>query len=258
MQLRWTEQPETGLPILKAEARDLAEETPIFRYPRIPHISRFPQVKDFDSGHPYDGFHEEVAQHVIEYSLALGTWVIEEKMDGRNLGIGVDDWGEAYLQSRGARLNKKKRHKEWGPLLEWFNIRKKEFAKYLWPNLMLFGEWMYSEASMYGSEKGIKYVDLPDMFLAFDVYDIDAGLFYSVEQRDELVDVIGLDLVPRISTGGTDVVTVYMHIGRSKYAAGPMEGVVARSYDGSHRFKMLNPDLMIPTAAVTDTHIPIC
>jgi len=64
----------------------------------------------------------------------------------------------------------------------------------LTPDTTLFGEWLYARHS-------IHYTQLPDLFLAFDIYDKKKGRFLSRESRDRLLEGTGIHTVPLLGHG---------------------------------------------------------
>ncbi|KAI9193349.1 uncharacterized protein BJ171DRAFT_528948 [Polychytrium aggregatum] len=98
---------------------------------------------------------------------------IEEKVDGANLGFRISPTtGEIECQNRSHYVNSKS-HPQFKELRNWMFQHEHSLRKILSSaNLILFGEWMYAKHS-------IHYLNLPDYFIAFDIYDVDAGTFYS-------------------------------------------------------------------------------
>jgi hypothetical protein len=86
---------------------------------------------------------------------------------------------------------------------------------------MLFGEWCFAVHS-------VRYDALPDWFLAFDVYDREAGRFWSAERRDVLVHELGLARVPELARGRFTLAEVQKLLGPSRLAPGLMEGLYLR------------------------------
>ena len=103
---------------------------------------------------------------------------------------------------------------------------------------MLFGEWCFAAHS-------IHYSRLPDWFLAFDVYDVKAARFWSVQRRDILVKEVGLNSAPLIFHGLTDIQEATKLLGPSKLTDGPAEGIYLRWDEGGflgQRAKLVRPE----------------
>ena len=73
-----------------------------------------------------------------------GTVIVEEKVDGANLGLSVGPDGRVRAQSRGNYLAPGRCHAQWSPLWLWLAQREEALAKALGSELMLFGEWAYA------------------------------------------------------------------------------------------------------------------
>src|SRR5262245_16959926 len=155
------------------------------RFPRTPHliwlgrrIPRDDKVLSLEEGTEF-----------LKHSL-----IVEEKVDGANLGISVGDQGELKVQNRGSFLSWDSLHPQFKPLPRWISTHRRVLTAALGSGLILFGEWCYAIHSVH-------YTRLPDWFLAFDVYDRTAGKFWSVERRNSLADEVGLATVPEIARG---------------------------------------------------------
>ena len=89
---------------------------------------------------------------------------VEEKIDGANLGISFQSDGTIHLQNRGHRIGEPFVG-QWEPLTVWLNSRVDCLFDVLMDRYILFGEWCYVTHS-------IHYDNLPDWFIAFDVFDM--------------------------------------------------------------------------------------
>ena len=119
--------------------------------------------------------------------------VVEEKVDGANLGLSFDDEGALRFQNRGNWLQGKL-DGQWSPLRGWVAKYEARLRNVLPPNHILFGEWCYARHS-------VLYKQLPDWFLMFDVYDSLAKRFWSVARRNALIKTAGLASVPELAKG---------------------------------------------------------
>lgn len=186
--------------------------TAFFRFPHTPHLAWLGE------GQPRDD--KVLAPHEARELLAH-TVVVEEKVDGANLGFSVDDDGSLRAQNRGAHLAIEAPRGQWKPLKRWLAPRTHDLAEALFPDLMLFGEWCYAVHS-------VRYTRLPDWFLTFDVYDRASGEFWSVARRDALAAKLGLAVVPRLGVGQFDLPQLKALLGGSRLADGPAEGLYVR------------------------------
>lgn len=102
--------------------------------------------------------------------------IIEEKIDGANLGISFDNAGTIRAQNRGAILQLPMTG-QWKALPEWLAFRRELLFEVLSDRYILFGEWCYAKHSIF-------YNQLPDWFVGFDVFDSRKNRFVSREARD--------------------------------------------------------------------------
>ena len=92
--------------------------------------------------------------------------VVEEKVDGANLGISINAQWRLRVQNRSTRSST---HKQFSTLDAWLEAHSSALFQVMEPERhVLFGEWLYAKHS-------IHYTRLPDYFLAFDLYDWRTG-----------------------------------------------------------------------------------
>lgn len=183
-----------------------------FRFPHTPHLAWLGE------GTPRD---DKVLAPDEAAELLSGEVVVEEKLDGANLGISVGEDGVMRVQNRGTYLTRDNAHPQFRPLFDWLETRRVELEDALFPSLMLFGEWCVAVHS-------VRYSQLPDWFLAFDVYDREAGRFWSTQRRNALVDRLGLARVPQVARGRFDLPGLEALMGDSRFTDDPAEGLYIR------------------------------
>jgi ATP-dependent RNA circularization protein (DNA/RNA ligase family) len=149
---------------------------------------------------------------------------IEEKVDGACVGISLIPTGELRVQNRGSYLAPGV-HPQFRPLWSWLAAHEKALRDTLASGWILFGEWCYAQHSVY-------YDALSDWFLAFDVYDRQAGRFWSRERRNELAQRAGIATVPFIGAGTFGRTSLEKHLGQSMLGSEPMEGLYLRWDEG--------------------------
>lgn len=186
--------------------------TEFVRFPKTPHLMWL------GSGRPRD---DKVLSPVDVRELLSHVVVVEEKLDGANIGISVGSEQALHVQNRGAILSWDSAHPQFKPLRQWLSARHHVLVDALRSELMLFGEWCYAKHS-------IHYTRLPDWFVAFDVYDRPAGKFWNVERRDAFVLDLGLTVVPSLAKGRFDFEGIKGLLGSSRFADGPAEGLYVR------------------------------
>jgi ATP-dependent RNA circularization protein (DNA/RNA ligase family) len=202
--------------------------TEFFRFPRTPHLIWL------GTGEARD---DKVLSADEASALLSSTVLIEEKVDGANVGLSASD-NRIRAQNRGAYIERQTCHPQFKPLFRWLDVHRHSLSEALDPNLILFGEWCYAVHS-------VRYTKLSDWFLAFDVYDRSRNEFWSAARRDELVDRIGLARVPKIAEGRFDLAEIVRMLGASQLTNGPAEGVyVRRDVDGTlvGRAKVVRPE----------------
>ena len=117
---------------------------------------------------------------------------IEEKVDGANLGISIDTDLKLCVQNRSHFINSKT-HKQFSTLDAWLTENSSSLHQILEPGQhVLFGEWLYAKHS-------IRYTRLPGYFMAFDIYDREAGKFFSWRERNRRLEGSGIPTVRQIA-----------------------------------------------------------
>lgn len=203
-----------------------------FRFPHTPHIAWLA------AGTPRD---DKVLSPDEGKALLSQPVVVEEKLDGANMGISFNSEGVLHVQNRGQYLNKPYGG-QFARLDEWLVVREDALFDALGDQLMLFGEWCAARHSL-------DYETLPDWFLAFDVYDRATGRFWSTRRRHELAERLQVREVPRVSRGVTTLEELieWVRAHRSHYRDGTLEGVVIRQEDEDWllgRAKLVRPDFV--------------
>lgn len=203
-----------------------------FRFPTTPHLAWL--AKD---GMPRD---DKVLSPAEAQALLSGDVVVEEKLDGANLGLSLSPDGALRAQNRGQYLSEPYVG-QFARLPAWLAQRESGLHAVLRPELRLFGEWCAARHSL-------DYDTLPDWFLLFDVYDRRKGRFWSTARRNALAAEVGLVTVPQVSSGRTTLSVLKQLVmdTPSRYRAGlPLEGVVVRRESGEWceaRAKLVRPD----------------
>ncbi len=201
-----------------------------FRFPHTPHITWLGE------GTPRD---DKVLSHIEAENLLVAVVVVEEKIDGANLGISVNQDGELRLQNRGDYLREPFTG-QFKKLSTWITPRKNDLISMLGDTLILFGEWCAARHS-------VAYDRLPDWFLVFDIYDSSTRRFWSTKRRNELAALLDLPVVSELSRGITTLPSLKDLVlnNPSRYRGGMMEGLVIRQESEDWletRAKLVRPD----------------
>ena len=198
-----------------------------FKFPSTPHLALLGSVEVRDDKVMSESERSAFLQHEL---------VVEEKVDGANLGISFDTKGNIRAQNRGAYLHLPSTG-QWKKLAEWLALRTNELFEQLTDRYILFGEWCYAQHS-------IVYDRLPDWFLGFDIYDTSTARFFSCTRRDEIFRAIGISQVPRIDRGHFTLAKLSKLLSQSKLSDRSAEGLYLRFDQGDwlvQRAKLVRP-----------------
>ncbi len=187
--------------------------TEFFRFPHTPHLAWLGE------GSPRD---DKVLSPREVTALLADDVVVEEKLDGANVGLSLAPDGGLRAQNRGQYLAQPHAG-QFARLPAWLAQHFDGLRAVLTPNLILFGEWCAARHSL-------DYPALPDWFLLFDVYDRSTDHFWSSARRNALASRAGLVTVPQVLQGKTTVTALWQLVATkpSHYRQGPLEGVVIR------------------------------
>jgi hypothetical protein len=153
------------------------------KYPRTPHL--FGSTGTADDKRLSES--ESIA-FVVDQSL-----IVEEKLDGTNVGIHFSDDGQLVLQCRG-HLITQGMHPQYDLFKQWAVVKRGILENALGCQFILFGEWLYARHSVH-------YRSLPHYFFEFDIYDKQHAVFLSLQRRTELLAGTGIHTVPVIHRG---------------------------------------------------------
>jgi len=201
-----------------------------FRFPHTPHIAWLGE------GSPRD---DKVLSPDEVEALLMAEVVVEEKLDGANMGISVDQDSRVRIQNRGQYLAEPFSG-QFKKLTAWLKPREDDLLSMLGDNLILFGEWCAARHS-------VAYARLPDWLLVFDVYDRLAMRFWSTTRRNELAASLGMCVVPELFKGSTTLVDLRTRLmaDSSQFRSGTLEGLVIRQESSEWlevRAKLVRPD----------------
>jgi hypothetical protein len=148
--------------------------------------------------------------------------IVEEKVDGANVGFSVGEDGDLRIQNRGSWLDRDRAPSQFKTLFRWVDLRRQDLISHLQQRFILFGEWCYAVHT-------IHYTELPDWFLAFDVYNRVKQTFVAAEERDKLVRSLNLQVVPRLGMGRYTLASLKSLLGMSTLGAVQGEGLYLRT-----------------------------
>ena len=160
----------------------ITQSLAILKYPRTPHLEGS-RLQPGDEGH----------DHVPLASLRGQHAVVEEKLDGANVGISFTEGGELLLQSRGHFLGGG-RERHFALFKQWASAHEARLLERLEDRYVMYGEWLHAKHS-------VSYDVLPHWFCEFDVYDRFDGVFLSTPRRQTLLDGSPVLSVPVVHEG---------------------------------------------------------
>ncbi len=153
------------------------------KYPRTPHL--FGSKGTDDDKHLGE---EESKTFIADKSL-----IVEEKIDGTNVGIHFSSDGHLVLQCRG-HLITEGMHPQYDLFKQWTVVKRSVLEERLEDRYILFGEWMYARHSVH-------YRTLPHYYFEFDLYNKHVEAFLSLELRMALLEDTNIETVPVVHIG---------------------------------------------------------
>lgn len=207
-------------------------------YPKILHLPHAPNMAKGDSA----ASHEEA--FVV---FGNKNVVIEEKLDGSNCAITIVD-NHPVIRNRTHILKKgfvkdTPAKQQFRPIWGWFYENKDKFemlASKLGFMPVIYGEWMVAV-------HGIRYDQLFDYFLAYELYDPENQI--SLPQNEARLSLCqaGFSLPPLLHEGKFDSYEYLIQLTEqpsSQSSCDQREGLVIKVSDNkkiTHRFKMVRP-----------------
>lgn len=153
------------------------------KYPRTPHL--------FGSKGTDDDKHmgaKESRAFISDPSL-----IVEEKLDGTNVGIHFTSAGRMVLQCRGHEITEGM-HPQYDLFKQWTAVKRETLEIMLEDRFILYGEWLYARHSVH-------YRALPHYFFEFDIWDKDAAAFLELDTRLRMLEGTGFKTVPVVHRG---------------------------------------------------------
>lgn len=200
------------------------------KYPRIPHLPGSRGTED----------------DIVMGAVPSGPFHIFEKLDGANVGIMMNGFGELEFINRGSYIQNKRPHEQWGALKKWAYEHYVQFQSFFArnPHTILYGEWLWAVHS-------IHYDQLPDYFIGFDVYDLTKGIFYPYDLAELEVSMCGFTFsTPIFTQYDLSDSAIFDHLReyqRGGYSTrGDVEGFIFRRV-GNHSevYKYVLPDFQV-------------
>jgi hypothetical protein len=201
-------------------------------YPRIPHLSKAISNMTHD---------DILTESNIQFPL---TGWVQEKVDGANMGI---SWTNGPLIRNRNNILKKgyietdtPAKLQFRPAWNWIHEHGSDIrmiSKELISPITIYGEWMLAKHSL-------EYNNLPDWFLAYDIYLAEENIFISPDIFQNLMSMTNIKYIKSekvIFNNINDVVDFSEK--ESVYRSGKREGIVIKISDGesvTDSFKVIN------------------
>lgn len=178
-----------------------ASRDSFIKYPRTPHLFGAKGTDD----------DKRLNMRESEAFVRDPSLIVEEKLDGTNVGIHFNAESRLILQCRGHEIGEGM-HPQYDLFKQWVAVKRPLFEEILTRRYILFGEWLYARHT-------IHYAKLPHYFFEFDIYDKEAGAFLDFQARRRLLDDTGIVTVPVIHHGPAKQEQLLEMIGSSQYEA---------------------------------------
>jgi hypothetical protein len=186
------------------------------KYPRVPHLT----------GRVGPGADDVELSPRETDALLSRPVIVEEKLDGANVMLWVDA-GVPRVATRGG-AGAADRAGLLGPVRAWVMERADALRDALGEHHAVYAEWLLRRHA-------VPYTRLPAPLVGFDVLDRRTAEFEPVADRDRILEIAGLPVVPCLFSGrlGSVADLDSLH-GRSRFGNEPAEGLVVRA-DGPPR-----------------------
>lgn len=153
------------------------------KYPRTQHIEGSGLQKGDDA-----------AERVPFFDIVGRPLIIEEKVDGANVGISFEANGEMRLQCRGHYLTGGPGEAQFALFKTWASVHQSTLWDAIGDRYILYAEWLYAKHTVF-------YDALPHYLMEFDLLDRETNEFLSTERRREQLASTPVISVPVVHTG---------------------------------------------------------
>ncbi|KAM0755660.1 hypothetical protein T439DRAFT_320366 [Meredithblackwellia eburnea MCA 4105] len=198
----------------------IAAPVTLFKFPRTSHLINLGAITD-----------DDITRPLADFSAALRSdqiTVITEKVDGANLAFSLDSNRRILIQNRSHYINTGT-HVQFKKLGAWVERHREELDSLLGSDetflerFCLFGEWMAAVHS-------VEYTKLPDLFLAFDLYDRAERKFVSRRDMELRLSSTTIHLTPLIHVGvlPSEAELVRLVQRTSNFTEGRVEGIYVK------------------------------
>ncbi len=203
--------------------QELESTTDIIKFPRTRHLANIGGASREDLLLDQADINEFLTKPIV----------IEEKIDGANMGISIESETYKILFQNRSHYVTASYAAQFKKLDMWRDAHQSELFEILEPGRhILYGEWVYSKHS-------IHYTKLPGYFVAFDLYDKKTGKFYSREKLESILAQTTIPLIRLVGKGrykNLDQIIKLVNT-ESAYYPGKLEGVYVRICEQDYTVK---------------------
>lgn len=212
----------------------------LYEYPRTPHLGYKPNVQEGD-----------IVSENHESNIILNNPLlfIEEKVDGANCAIMMDEEGNPIVRNRQHILRKGYVERDtpaklqFRPIWNWFYENREKFQalnKAFYEPVGVYGEWTLAL-------HGIQYDTLESYFVGFDIWLPSKQYFVRTDEARAALEEIGFSVPPLLKTGeiGSFEELDELVSRKSSFSSTDLvEGLYLKVCDEvkvAHRFKLIRP-----------------
>ena len=202
-------------------------------YHRIPHFNR--EISNMT--------HDDIELE-SPVSFPLDCWT-QEKVDGANMGVAWLNNGPVvrnreHILSKGYTKIKTPAKKQFTSAWNWVHKHEKDIKKIEqnWESpITIYGEWLFAKHSL-------EYNNLPDTFLAYDIWSVEDGKYLSPDTFESLISLTNISYIkPNKITFNSISDIIKSSENQSVYRDGIVEGIVIKTKSGlflKDIFKVVN------------------
>lgn len=245
-----------SLKALSVESKPNKIEHTLMKFPRTMHLVNLGAATRDD---------KVLSEHDLKIFFGAAEVVVEEKMDGANMGISLNpqslEGGSEFLVQNRSHYVSSNYHPQFAPLDAWLKKHGDGLRRVLdYPDnsgnrFILYGEWLYATHSVF-------YNSLPGWFMAYDLWDsADGGRFLGRSELERRLEGSGIPIVPVVFQGklqsldqllslvsrDSEFIECYKKTGKEKEIRTAREGVVVRINENGvlkHRGKIVRSDFI--------------
>lgn len=162
------------------------------------------------------------------------TGYVSEKVDGANMGISWFNDGPVlrnrnHILKKGFSKIRTPAKEQFKSAWNWLHDHKKDIQfirNELMSEITIYGEWMNFTHSIF-------YDNLPDIFLAYDIWVVEDKRFISPEIFKDLMNLTNIKFIKPIKMTFNSIEEIIITSERlSEYREGICEGIIFKSVDG--------------------------